>query len=89
MLVDDGRVRAHVVLSNDGCVDVEVVMRMAQVRSCTLLRRSVYGVLVMDGQMLRLRSLDLGFRASLRRVLRLVLLLLVLRGLFGRSCLLL
>ena len=89
LLVDDGRVRAHVVLSNDGCVDVEVVMRMAQVRSCTLLRRSVYWVLVMDGQTLRLRSLNLGSMANLRRVLRLVLLLLVLRGLFGRSCLLL
>ena len=45
----------------------------------------------MDGQTLRLRlrSLNLGSRADLGRVLRLVLLLLVLRGLLRRSCLLL
>ena len=91
LLMDDGRVRAHVVLSHDCGVDIKVVMRMAQVRSCALLRRSVDGVLVMDGQTLRLRlrSLNLGSRAGLGRVLRLVLLLLVLRGLLRRSCLLL
>ena len=89
LLMDDGRVWAHVVLSHDCSVNVKVVVRMAKVRSCALLSRSMDRVLVMDGQMLRLRSLDLGSRAGLGLVLRLVLLLLVLRGLLRRSFLLL
>ena len=89
LLMDDGRVRAHVVLSHDCGVDIKVVMRMAQVRSCALLSRSMDRVLVMDGQTLRLRSLNLRSRAGLGLVLRLVLLLLVLRGLLRRSFLLL
>ena len=89
LLVDDRRMRAHVVLCDDSGVDVEVVMGMAQVRSGALLGRAMNGVLMMDWQTLRLRCLNHRSRAGLRRILRLMLLLLVLRCLLGRSLLLL